>query len=201
MGSTRAAILGVGSYSPRRVVTNADLEKLVDTSDEWISQRTGIRQRHLVEDGQVTSDLAYEAAVKALERAETDVSELDLIVVGTVTPDMPMPSTACFLQAKLGAPACTAFDLSAACAGFLYGLSVGEKFVRTGAAKRALVVGVEVLSRIVDWSDRNTCVLFGDGAGAVVLGPSPDPERGILYVLEPLADEDRSLVHMWRVGR
>ena len=153
---------------------------MVDTQDAWIRQRTGIERRRLAADDQAASDLALEAAKIALARAETAAEELDAIIVGTISGDHPMPATACILLAKLGAPAGMAFDLSAACAGFLYALSVGEKLVATGAARRVLVVGVEVLSRIVDWTDRNTCILFGDGAGAAVLGPSPDGQRAIL---------------------
>lgn len=180
----RAAMLGIGAYTPDRVVTNKDLEQLVDTSDEWIRQRTGIERRRRAADDQAASDLALKAAQTALERADTGAEELDAIIVGTITGDHPMPATACILQAKLGAGPCMAFDVSAACAGFVYALSVGEKLVRTGAARRVLVVGVEVLSSITDWTDRNTCILFGDGAGATVLGPAPDDgyDSGILSV-------------------
>lgn len=180
MSMTRVAILGVGAYSPEAVISNADLEKIVDTNDQWIVQRTGIRERRRAAPDELTSDLALKAALRALDQAGTTPAELDLIIVATVTPDHPFPSTACFVQEKLGAKKGPAFDLSAACGGFLYGLGVGEKFVRCGDAQRVLVVGVELLSRFVDYQDRNTCVLFGDGAGAVVLGPSSDPERGIL---------------------
>jgi 3-oxoacyl-[acyl-carrier-protein] synthase-3 len=178
----RAAILGVGTYSPARVVTNQDLEKLVDTNDEWIVQRTGIRERRRAADDELTSDLCVNAAITALEKADTRPEDLDLIIVGTITPDMPMPSTAAFVQAKLGAAKATAFDLSAACAGFMYCLSVADSFVRSRGAERVLIIGAEILTRFTNWTDRNTCVLFGDGAGAAVLGPSPDGERGILSV-------------------
>ena len=178
----RAHILGTGSYVPDRVMTNSDLTKLVETSDEWIVDRTGIRERHIAADNEVTSDLAFKAALRALEMAQTRPEDLDAIIVGTVTPDMPMPACAAFLQHKLGAKKAFAFDLSAACAGSIFGLQVASQFIMTGAAKRVLVVGVELLSRILDWSDRNTCVLFGDAAGAMVVGPSPDPERGILSI-------------------
>ena len=165
-------ILGTGHYLPSIVRTNHDLEKMVETSDAWIVERTGIRERRIAPEGVVTSDMAAAAARQALEAAEIEATDLDLIIVGTVTPDMPMPATAVFVQQKLGAGSCPAFDLSAACAGFLFGLSIGDQFIRTGAAKNVLVIGVELLSRVVDWEDRTTCVLFGDGAGAVVLGPA-----------------------------
>lgn len=165
-------ILGTGHYLPSIIRTNADLEKMVETSDAWIAERTGIRERRIAPEGVVTSDMAAAAAKQALEAAELAPSDLDLIIVGTVTPDMPMPATAVFVQQKLGAGHCPAFDLSAACAGFIFGLSIGDQFIRTGAMKNVLVVGVELLSRVVNWEDRTTCVLFGDGAGAVVLGPA-----------------------------
>jgi 3-oxoacyl-[acyl-carrier-protein] synthase-3 len=165
-------ILGTGHYLPPIVRTNHDLEKMVETSDAWIVERTGIRERRIAPDGVVTSDMATAAAKKALEAAELDAKDLDLIVLGTVTPDMPMPATAVFVQQKLGAGHCPAFDLSAACAGFLFGLTIADQFIRSGAMKNVLVIGVELLSRVVDWEDRTTCVLFGDGAGAVVLGPA-----------------------------
>ena len=171
-------IAGTGSYLPDRVVTNADLEKLVDTTDEWIHSRTGIRQRHIAAEGQTTSDLAFRAAQRAMESAGVKAEEIDLLIVGTTTPDIIFPSTACLLQHRLGANGCTAFDVNAACSGFVYALGVADKFVRTGVSKCALVVGAETLSRMLDWSDRGTCVLFGDGAGAVVL--KPDAETGIL---------------------
>ena len=173
-----ARIAGTGSYLPEKVLTNDDLAKFVDTSDEWIAARTGIRQRHVAAEGETTGDLAYQAALRALEAAGVDASELDLIVLGTTTPDLVFPSTACLLQHRLGANGCPAFDVNAACSGFVYALSVADKFIRSGAAKTALVVGAETLTRMVDWSDRSTCVLFGDGAGAVVL--KADAETGIL---------------------
>ena len=176
----RTQIIGTGSYVPEKVLTNKDLEKIVETSDEWITERTGIKERHMAAEGELTSDMALKAAVRALELANTRPEDLDMIIVGTISPDMPMPSCAAFLQHKLGAKKAFAFDLSAACAGSLYGLSIADQYIRTGSAKRALVIGVELLTRIVDWEDRNTCVLFGDAAGAFVVGPSPDPERGIL---------------------
>jgi len=171
-------IAGTGSYLPEKVLTNADLEKMVETSDEWIQTRTGIRERHIAAEGETTSDLGYQAALRALEAAGIDASQLDMIVVGTTTPDLIFPSTACLIQAKLGASGCPAFDVNAACSGFVFALSVADKFIRSGDARHVLVVGTETLTRIVDWEDRTTCVLFGDGAGAVVL--KADEETGIL---------------------
>ena len=173
-----ARIAGTGSFLPEKVVTNADLEKLVDTSDEWIASRTGIRQRHIAAEGQTTCDLAEGAARAAMEAAGVTAKDIELIVVGTTTPDIIFPSTACLLQHRLGANGCGAFDVNAACSGFIYALSVANNFIRTGQVKTALVVGAETLSRMVDWTDRSTCVLFGDGAGAVVLQASEKP--GIL---------------------
>lgn len=164
-------IIGVGSALPDKVVTNFDLEKSLDTSDEWIRTRTGISERRIADDGVVTSDLAARAAEQAMAEAGITASEVELIIVATATPDAPLPATACYVQAKLGAVHAAAFDVAAGCTGFIYALAVGSQFVRTGAYKRVLVIGAEVLSRILDWSDRSTCVLFGDGAGAVVLGP------------------------------
>ena len=171
-------IAGTGSYLPERVLTNADLEKIVETSDEWIVARTGIRERRIAAEGQTTGDLAFEAATRAMQAAGVEASEIELIVVGTTTPDIIFPSTACLLQHRLGANGCAAFDVNAACSGFVYALTVADKFIRSGAVKTALVVGAETLTRMLDWSDRNTCVLFGDGAGAVVL--KADSETGIL---------------------
>jgi 3-oxoacyl-[acyl-carrier-protein] synthase-3 len=171
-------IAGTGSYLPEKVLTNDDLAKLVDTSDEWIAARTGIRERHVAAEGETTGDLAYHASLRALEAAGVDASELDLIVLGTTTPDLVFPSTACLLQHRLGANGCPAFDVNAACSGFVYALSVADKFIQSGTVKTALVVGAETLTRMIDWTDRGTCVLFGDGAGAVVL--KADTETGIL---------------------
>jgi len=173
-----ARVAGTGSFLPERIITNAEMEKLVDTSDEWIAARTGIRQRHIAAEGQTTGDLAYGAALAALESAGVSASEIDLIVIGTTTPDLILPSTACLLQHRLGANGCAAFDVNAACSGFIYAITVANQFIRAGSAKTALVVGAETLSRMLDWSDRTTCVLFGDGAGAVVL--KADSEPGIL---------------------
>lgn len=172
-GKFGVGILGTGSALPRKVVTNADLEKLLDTSDEWIRTRTGICERRIAEEGVSTSDLAAEAAIAAMSDAGVTIEEIDLIIVATASPDAPLPATACYVQAKLGAPRAAAFDISAGCTGFIYGLSMGSQFIATGAYKHVLVIGAEILSRILDWSDRSTCVLFGDGAGAVVLGPVP----------------------------
>ncbi|HHW4680371.1 MAG TPA: beta-ketoacyl-ACP synthase III [Xylella taiwanensis] len=173
-----ARIAGTGGYLPEKVLTNDDLARIVDTSDEWIRTRTGIRERHIAAEGETTSDLAYEAAIRALEAANVRPTDLDLIVVGTTTPDLIFPSTACLLQARLGAVGCGAFDVNAACSGFVYALSVADKFVSSGDSRTVLVVGADTLTRIIDWSDRTTCVLFGDGAGAVVL--KADEDTGIL---------------------
>jgi 3-oxoacyl-[acyl-carrier-protein] synthase-3 len=170
-----ARIAGTGSYLPEKVLTNADLEKFVETTDEWIRDRTGIRERHIAADGETTGDLAFHAATRALEAAGVSAKELDLIVLGTTTPDIIFPSTACLLQHRLGANGCAAFDVNAACSGFIYALGVANNFIRAGAAKTVLVVGAETLSRMLDWTDRATCVLFGDGAGAVVLKASEEP--------------------------
>ncbi len=175
----RARITGTGSYVPEKTVTNVDLEKFVDTSDEWIRTRTGIVERHLVVDGENTSDLATRAAERALAMAGVEACDLDLIIVGTITGDYPWPATACIVQSNLGAVNAGAFDLSAACSGFLYSLAMASDRIVSGNAKKVLVIGAEVLSRIVDWNDRNTCVLFGDGAGAVVL-EACEGDRGIL---------------------
>jgi 3-oxoacyl-[acyl-carrier-protein] synthase-3 len=175
MAQTYARILGTGSALPERVLTNADLEKFVDTSDEWIRSRTGIRQRHVAADGQTTGDLAFMAAQRALEAAGVKANELDLIVMGTTTPDIIFPSTACLVQHRLGANGCAAFDVNAACSGFVYALGIADKFIRSGQSKKVLVIGAETLTRMLDWSERETCVLFGDGAGAVVLEASSEP--------------------------
>lgn len=175
---TYARIVATGSALPERVVTNFDLEKMVDTSDEWIRTRTGIRERRIAADGETTGDLALRAAEQALSDAGVKGSELDMVVLGTTTPDIVFPATACLIQHRLGANGCMAFDVNAACSGFVYALGVANNFVRTGQVKKALVIGAETLTRMVDWSERETCVLFGDGAGAVVLQASEEP--GIL---------------------
>jgi 3-oxoacyl-[acyl-carrier-protein] synthase-3 len=174
----RTRILGTGKAVPEKVLTNADLEKMVDTNDQWIVERTGIRERRILEEGRTTSDLAAEAGKAALAAAEIPASQLDAIICCTISPDMPLPACAVTVQQKLGAT-CAAFDMAAACAGFVYGLAVADGLMRTGSFKKILVIGVEVLSKVVDWTDRNTCILFGDGAGAVVVGAS-EGERGIL---------------------
>jgi 3-oxoacyl-[acyl-carrier-protein] synthase-3 len=171
--------LGTGSFLPPVTRTNVELEALVDTNDAWIRERTGIRERRIAPEGMVTSDMAAEAAKLALAAAELPASKLDLIVCATISPDMPMPATATFIQRKIGAT-CAAFDIGAACAGFIYGITIADQFIAGGGAKNVLVVGVELLSRVVNWSDRTTCVLFGDGAGAAVIGPAISKDRGIL---------------------
>jgi 3-oxoacyl-[acyl-carrier-protein] synthase-3 len=168
-------IAGTGSYLPERVVGNHEFERRLDTSDAWIRERTGIVQRHIAADGQASSDLAFEASKKALAAAKLDAADIDLIIVATSTPDYIFPSTACLLQAKLGVHGCAAFDVQAVCSGFVYGLATADSFIRSGQNKKALVVGAEVFSRILDWNDRGTCVLFGDGAGAVVLAADAKP--------------------------
>jgi 3-oxoacyl-[acyl-carrier-protein] synthase-3 len=168
-------IVGTGSYLPQRVMTNADFAARLDTSDAWIRERTGIVQRHIAEKSQTSSDLALEASRQALAAAGVAADEIDLIVVATSTPDYVFPSTACLLQSKLGVKGSAAFDVQAVCSGFVYGLATADNFIKAGAAKKALVVGAEVFSRILDWNDRGTCVLFGDGAGAVVLVSSEKP--------------------------
>lgn len=170
----RAKISALGTYVPPRLLTNADLEKMVDTSDQWIMERTGIRQRHLVDKGVATSDLSVEAAKKALAARGMAATELEAIFVGTVTPDMMFPSTACLVQDKLGARGAWGFDVSAACSGFVYALQTGVKFVESGAHKKVLVVGADVMSSIIDYTDRATCVIFGDGAGAVLIEPADE---------------------------
>ena len=165
----KVGIIGVGEYLPEKILTNAQLEQMVDTSDEWITTRTGIKQRHLAAQGQAASDLAIKAAQQALANAKFKAEDIELIVVATITGDMPFPSVAVIVQNKLGAKKAASFDISAACAGFVYGISVAQQFIACGTYKNALVIGVEVLSSITDWQDRNTCVLFGDGAGAAVL--------------------------------
>lgn len=179
MKSRSVGIIGTGKYVPEKILTNADLEKMVDTNDEWIVSRTGIRERHIASSEQATSDLAYEAAIRALESAGLTAEDLELIIIATITPDTMFPSTACILQDKLGAKKAAAFDLSAACSGFVYGMATANGFIQTGMYKNALVIGADTLSRITDYTDRNTCVLFGDGAGAVILGEVPEG-RGFL---------------------
>lgn len=172
---TYSRIVGTGSYLPPKILTNHDLEKMVDTTSDWIVERTGIRQRHIASDGETTGSLAEEASRRAIDAAGIRVDDIDLIIVATTTPDRVFPSTACLLQDRLGIHGCAAFDIQAVCTGFVYALGIADKFVRTGSAKCALVVGAETISRIIDWTDRTTCVLFGDGAGAVILTASDEP--------------------------
>ncbi|MGD6841620.1 beta-ketoacyl-ACP synthase III [Bacillus infantis] len=174
-----AGILGIGKFVPEKILTNFDLEKMVDTNDEWIRTRTGIEQRRIAGDDMDTSDLAYNAAVAALKNSGVSAESLDMILVATVTPDQPFPTVACMLQERLGAVKAAAMDISAACAGFMYGMITAKQFIETGAYKHILVIGVEKLSKITDWEDRNTAVLFGDGAGAAVIGPVSE-DKGIL---------------------
>jgi 3-oxoacyl-[acyl-carrier-protein] synthase-3 len=176
---TRSRIISTGSYLPEKTLTNLDLEKMVETSDQWITERTGIKERRIVNGNQAASDLAYEASKVALERAGRNAEDIDLIIAATITGDMPFPSTACIIQDKLGAKNAAAFDVNAACSGFLYGLYIADGFIRSGMHKRILVIGTEVLSTITDWEDRTTCVLFGDGAGAVIVEPTEE-DRGII---------------------
>ncbi|NKI34477.1 ketoacyl-ACP synthase III [Wenzhouxiangella sp. XN79A] len=173
-----ARIIGTGHYLPDRVLTNTDLEEFVDTTDSWIQERTGIRERRIAADGQTTGDLAEQAARRALEAAEIDPATIDLLIVGTTTPDVVFPSTACLIQQRLGLGECGAFDVNAACSGFIYALSIATQYIEAGTVKRALVIGAETLSRLLDWDDRATCVLFGDGAGAAVLEASE--EAGVM---------------------
>jgi 3-oxoacyl-[acyl-carrier-protein] synthase-3 len=179
MGNVRAGILGTGHSYPEGILTNADLEKMVDTSDEWITTRTGIKQRRKASPGEYTSMFAVRAARQAIERARLDPSNIDLLLCATVSPDQILPSTGCIIQAELGTDNAAAMDIVAACSGFLYGLSLADAMIRTGQSKYALVIGAEILTQYVDYTDRQTCVLFGDGAGAAVLGPV-DSGRGIL---------------------
>lgn len=173
-------VLGTGAYAPKQILTNNDLAKLVDTTDAWISERTGIKERRIAAEGEATSDMAAIAASQALRMAGTKAEDLDIIIAATISADMPLPSCAVLIQAKLGASRAFAFDISAACAGSLYALSIADQFIRSGNAQRVLVVGAELLSRLVDWTDRSTCVLFGDAAGAMVVGPAQDPKRGLI---------------------
>ena len=191
---TSARIAGTGSYLPEKVVTNDDLAKTMDTSDEWIRERTGIERRHLAADDETTSTIGAEAARRALDAAGVEASDLDLIIVGTTTPDKIFPSTACMIQREIGAIGCGAFDVQAACSGFIYGLDIANRFIQTGAAQKALVIGAETLSRITDWSDRTTAVLFGDGAGAVVLEASD--ERGIVAAHIHADGNQEQLLHV-----
>ena len=173
----RSEILGCGSYLPDRIVTNEELSKTVDTSDEWIRSRSGIAQRHIAADGQATSDLALRAGQRALEHAGISAAEVDLIICATTTPDNTFPSTAAKVQSRIGMVGGAAFDVQAVCSGFIYGLAVADNFIRCGQAKTVLLIGAETFSRILDWTDRGTCVLFGDGAGAIVMRAMPEDEN------------------------
>jgi 3-oxoacyl-[acyl-carrier-protein] synthase-3 len=175
---TYSKIIGTGSYLPKKILTNHDLESVVDTSDSWIRSRTGIEQRHIAAENEMASDLAINACLKAIESADISADKIDLIIVATTTPDMTFPSTACILQSKLGIKDCPAFDVQAVCSGFVYALATADMFIRAGRCNTALVVGTEIYSRLLDWNDRSTCVLFGDGAGAVLITKSDQP--GIL---------------------
>lgn len=181
MTAYRTRIAGYGSYLPPKLLTNQDLEKLVDTTDQWITERTGIKVRHIAEDGEVTSDVALKAAERALVNANIKAQELDLIILATVSPDQMMPTTACMLQHKLGCPGVPAFDLGAACSGFIYALSVADQFIRTGMYQKILIVGVEVLHPFMNYKDRETCILFGDGAGAFVVTRTTADDPNIVY--------------------
>lgn len=183
MPGIRAVIKGIGSAVPLRIMTNHDFEAILDTSDEWITKRTGVKERHLVGDGESSSTLAIEAAGKALADAGLKPDDLDLIICATISPGMPFPATACFVQEALGAKDVPGFDISAACSGFIYGLSIGSQFIETGKYKRILVIGVDALSRVCDYTDRGSCILFGDAAGAVILEASEDQAKGIEYTV------------------
>lgn len=196
----RSRVKGTGSYLPEKLLTNKDLEKLVDTSDEWIADRTGIRARHIAADGEYTSDLAYKAAILALEEANLTAQDIDMILFATVSPDYIMPNTACVLQQKLGAKNCGALDISAACSGFVYGMSIANDFVANGSYKNVLVVGAEVLHNMVDYSDRNTCILFGDGAGAAIIGRSEESEDSQVYSHHLHADGSISDLFEYKLG-
>lgn len=191
---TYSKIIGTGRYLPEKILSNKDLESMVDTSDEWIRERTGIEQRHIAADGQTTCDLAEQASLNAIEMAGIRADSIDMIIVATTTPDKIFPSTACLLQQRLNIRGCPAFDVQAVCTGFVYGVSVADQFIKTGMAKRVLVVGAETLSRITNWSDRTTCILFGDGAGAVILEASSEP--GILSTHIHADGQYETLLHV-----
>lgn len=189
------SISGVGSYVPTKVLTNADLEKMVDTSDEWITTRTGIKQRRISAPDEFTSDMASQAALRAMKKAGVTAQQVDLIIVATITPDMPFPSTACLVQKKIGAKRAAAFDLEAACSGFIYGLEIAQQFIMSRTYDTVLVIGAEKLSAITDWKDRNTCVLFGDGAGAAVLQNRPN-SHGLLTAVMGADGGSADLLYM-----
>ncbi|NCF14840.1 MAG: beta-ketoacyl-ACP synthase III [Gammaproteobacteria bacterium] len=191
---THARIAGIGSYLPEKVLSNKDLEKMMDTSDEWIRERTGIKRRHIAADDETTGSMALEAARRAIEDAGASLDEIDLIVLGTATPDKVFPSTACIVQRQLGIKGCPAFDVHAACSGFLYGFDLANRYIQTGGARKAVVIGSETLSRITNWEDRGTAVLFGDGAGAVVLEASDEP--GVMSTHIHADGEYEELLHV-----
>lgn len=192
----KAIIAGTGSYLPEKILTNKDLEKIVETSDEWITARTGIKERHIVSKEESASDLGAKAAISALRQAKVNASEIELIIVTTVTPDMFFPATACIIQDKIGATNAAAFDLNAACSGFVYGLSVAEQFIKTGVYQRILLIATEAMSRVTDYTDRGTCVLLGDGAGAAVIVPAEDDKKGILSSWLAAAGKYGRLLHV-----
>lgn len=191
----RSRIISTGSYLPSRVLSNFDMEAMVDTSDEWITERTGIKERRIADESQASSDLAFEASKIALDRAGLKPEDIDLIIVATITGDMPFPSTACFLQNKLGAVNAVGFDINATCSGFLYALYIADSFIKSGKHKKILVAGSEVLSKVTDWEDRTTCVIFGDGAGAVIVEPT-DEERGIFSIYINSDGRMWNLIHL-----
>jgi len=193
-GIVYSKIIGTGGYLPEKTLTNADLENMVETSDEWIVARTGIKERHIAAEGETTCDMAFEASRKALESAGISHSDIDLIIVATTTPDLIFPSTACLLQEKLGIHGSPAFDIQAVCTGFVYALAVADKFIKSGSSKCALVVGSETISRIIDWTDRGTSILFGDGAGAVIIKASDEP--GIISTHIHSDGQFKSLLHV-----
>lgn len=199
-GMYRSRVAGIGSYLPEKVLSNFDLEKMVETSDQWIVERTGIERRHIAADDQATSDLCVHAALRALEDAKLKVEDIDMIIVGTVTGDHPMPSTACYVQSKLGAKNVMSFDLNAACTGFIYGVSIADQFIRTGMYKNILVIGAEVLSRYMNYKDRETCILFGDGAGAWVLSQAQPGESHVIESSHLHADGNLSELLMLPSG-
>jgi len=176
----KSKIISTGSYLPAKILSNFDLEKIVDTTDDWIVERTGIKNRHIAAENELTSDIAFEAAKKAIENSGIPAEEIEMIILATTTPDLTFPATSTKVQAKLGAKGAFAFDIQAVCSGFVYAITVADNFIKSGQVKNALVIGADVLSRIVDWKDRNTCVLFGDGAGAVVLQATTDENSGIM---------------------
>ena len=192
-------IAGIGSYLPEKVLTNKDLEQIMDTTEEWIRERTGILRRHIAADNETTGSMALEAAKRALDDAGVNADEIDLIILGTATPDKIFPSTACIVQRQLGIKGSPAFDVSAACSGFMFGFDLANRYIQTGGARKALVIGSETLSRIVNWEDRGTAVLFGDGAGAVVLEVSDEP--GVMATHIHADGEYEELLHVRQLGR